>query len=276
MKPRGIERRTTLAALLLSARRQPGIVDRMPLHNEGLSTHSRQEFCLALKAARERSGITLAAIADATKIPADLFAALERNDLRRWPRGLFRRSFFRDYARMIGVPVAESCAEFVRLFPDHEGAEPARAAAIEAHQADEVRLVLDAAWHGPPASVRSRLLAVMIDGGAVIIAAAALAWVAGTDRAVTTAIVALAYFSLATALFGESPAMLAKSRSRAILDALPQGGAALAAAWRRVAGVFGAADHGTREAEEEPQMRPWITDAHRVGPPRLRVRIKVS
>jgi hypothetical protein len=254
----------------------------MPLHNEGLPHHSRQEFCLALKAARERNGITLAAIADATKIPAYMFAALERSDLRRWPKGLFRRSFFRDYARMIGVPVAESCAEFVRLFPDHEGAVPAKpAGATEANQADDVRLVLDPAWHGPPASVLSRLLAVVMDSGAVILVAAAVAWVAGIDRAATTAIVALAYFSLATALFGESPAKLAVSRSRAFLAALPQGPAAIAAAFRQgataISHVFGSAEGETPAPVEEPEMRPWITDAHRVGPaPRLRVRIKVS
>ena len=66
-----------------------------------------------------------------------MFAALERGDLRRWPKGLFRRSFFQDYVRMIGVPVAEACAEFVRLFPDHEGAELSKTAgaATEANQA---------------------------------------------------------------------------------------------------------------------------------------------
>jgi transcriptional regulator with XRE-family HTH domain len=271
-----------LAAELLRARCQQGIVDRM-LHNEGLSTQSRQEFCLALKAARERNGITLAAIANATKIPASMFAALERNDLRRWPKGLFRRSFFRDYVRMIGVPVPEACAEFLRLFPDHEGAQPAKAAgaAVEANEVNDLSLVLDEAWHGPPAPVLSRLLAALIDGAAVILVAAAFASVAGTDPAATTAIVALAYFSLATALVGESPAKWAMSRSHALLDALRQGPAGVAAAWRRgaavISNVFAREDGGTPEPVEELEMRPWTTDARRVGPaPRLRVRIKVS
>ncbi len=250
------------------------------LHSDSLSTQSREEFCLALKAARERSGVTLAAIADATKIPASMFAALERGDLRRWPKGLFRRSFFKDYVRMIGAPVAEACAEFVRLFPDYEGAELSKTAGAptEANQADDVRLglVLDEAWHGPPASVLSRLLAALIDGGAVILVAVALAWVAGTDRPATIAIVALVYFSLATAVIGESPAKWAMSRSRGILEALPQGPAALAGAWRRVADQFGTANSGTPELGEEPEMRPWITDARRVAAPRLRVRIKAS
>jgi len=90
----------------------------MPSHSESLPTDSCQEFCLALKAARERKGVTLAEIAETTKIPSSVFAALERCDLRSWPKGLFRRSFFRDYVGMIGLPVAEAVEAFVRLFPD--------------------------------------------------------------------------------------------------------------------------------------------------------------
>jgi len=93
------------------------------LNNGITSIDSRDEFCVALRTARERSGITLADIANATKIPASLFAALERNDLRRWPHGLFRRSFFRDYVQMIDLPVSEAVAAFVRLFPDDAAAE---------------------------------------------------------------------------------------------------------------------------------------------------------
>jgi cytoskeletal protein RodZ len=95
----------------------------MPLNNTPTPTHSPEEFCLALKAARERKGITLAEISSASKIPVSVFVALERGDLRRWPKGLFRRSFFRDYVRTIGVPMAETFAEFIRLFPDEEAAD---------------------------------------------------------------------------------------------------------------------------------------------------------
>lgn len=255
----------------------------MPLPSDSPSTPSRQEFCVALKAARERKGITLARIAETTKIPASLFADLERNDLRRWPKGLFRRSFFRDYARVVGLPTAESCAEFVRLFPDDEGAAPAKSAEApsDAEQAADVRLVLDAAWHGPRASALSRLLAAGIDAGIVIVVAAAIAWVAGQDQFATAAIVGLAYFSLATALVGESPAKWAIARRGAVVEMLRQGPAAIAAGWRSsaegISTLFQGADTGAVEPEEEPELRPWITDAHRVGPaPRLRVRIKLS
>jgi cytoskeletal protein RodZ len=98
----------------------------MSFNSDTLHFDSREEFCLALKAAREQQGITLSAIAEATKIPADMFAALERCDLRRWPSGLFRRSYFRDYARTLGLPVGDVCREFLRLFPEEDAAAAAK------------------------------------------------------------------------------------------------------------------------------------------------------
>ena len=80
----------------------------------------RQAFCAMLTAARTRSGLTLAAIAASTKVRESLLAGLERNDLRAWPIGIFRRALFRDYARTVGVPLDPAVAEFVHLFPDPE------------------------------------------------------------------------------------------------------------------------------------------------------------
>jgi hypothetical protein len=231
----------------------------MPFNSEFLPTYSRQEFCRALKSVRERKGITLAEIAAATKIPASLFAGLENNDLRRWPKGLFRRSFFRDYVGMIGLPVAETCDEFVRLFPDQEGA----ALAICATGPDEVnqlsvRLVLDAGWQGPRAPIVSRVLAALADA-AVVFMAAVIAWVAGMDLSRTAAIVALVYFSLATALLGESPAKWLMSRRLSILETLAHGQTAVASAWKQgadtISDVLGSADGETPEPVEEPHLR---------------------
>lgn len=53
-----------------------------------------------------------------------MFAGLERCDLSRWPKGFFRRSFFRDYVQMLSLPVSEACAQFARLFPDQEEVTP--------------------------------------------------------------------------------------------------------------------------------------------------------
>lgn len=226
----------------------------MPLNSEILPTETREEFCLALKAARERKRITLEAIAEATKIPAFLFAALERNDLRRWPKGLFRRSFFRDYATMIGLPVTEACAQFARLFPDEETAALATPASVnEPAQSEECRLVLDAAWHGAQGPMAPRFIAALIDAGVVVFAALALSLLAGVDAGLATAGVALSYFSIATMVLGESPARWA-IRHWSLLDS-----------------------PAAPEPVDESDSRDWVTDAYRVAPePRLRVRIKVS
>jgi len=186
----------------------------MPLHSYSPPT-PRQEFGLALKAIRERKGVTLAQIAGTTKVPADLFAAFERGDLRRWPKGLFRRAFFRGYAGMIGVRVDETCDEFARLFPDEEAAAPARTT-VGSSEEEAVRLALDASWHGPRAAFLGRLLAAFIDAGTVTALGLAAAWIAGVDRPAAIAIVAVTYFSLATVLLSKSPAAWMMARRQAI------------------------------------------------------------
>jgi hypothetical protein len=281
----------------------------MPLNSEPLPTDTQEHFCCALKAARERKGISLDEIEKATKIPAYLFAALERCDLRRWPHGLFRRSFFRDYARMIGVPVTDACSAFVQLFVDEvqEGSTGVQAGSTgvqggsgqvqegsgrvqevpagsrELQPGSGVRLMLDAAWHGPRAPVLLRLLAAVLDTGAVVAVAVAIAWLAGWDRSTTIALVALAYFSLATTVFAESPANWVLTRRRTILDALKLGPSAIVAAWHHsVDAVMHAFDRDRdRQGTEyvpDPPAPEWVSDARRVGPPpasRFRVRIKL-
>ena len=254
-------------------------VDRMPFNGESPSTESRQEFCRALKAARERKGITLSEIAAATKIPASAFAALEHGDLRRWPKGLFRRSFFRDYARTIGLPVAEWCDEFVRLFPDETGVSAKAGVATEAAPVDDVRLVFDATWQGPHTPLLGRLVAALLDAGIVVLTAALLAWLQPVTLAAATAFVAVAYFSLATVLLGESPGQWIKTGRRPMLDALTKGRSAATTASRHPGDVFssmfGRSDDGATENGDEPTST-WMSDAHRVEPAlsRLRVRIK--
>ncbi len=225
----------------------------MPFNNDFLPTYSRLEFCRALKSVRERKGITLAEIAAATKIPASLFASLEQNDLRRWPKGLFRRSFFKDYVGMIGLPVAETCDEFVRLFAEDAAAATGAAGADDANQFG-VRLMLDEGWHGPRTPVGSRILAALVDAG-VILLAAVIAWVAGMDLPRTTAIVALAYFSLATVVLGESPAKWIMTKQVSILDTFGDGRTAIASAWRHGADSISGVLVETPEPVEEPHLQ---------------------
>lgn len=85
---------------------------------------ARQAFGSALRSHREQQGIPLSAIADTTKIGTALLAGLERGDLSRWPKGIFRRAFFRDYVIAIGLSPEGLTADFARVFPDDTVAAP--------------------------------------------------------------------------------------------------------------------------------------------------------
>ena len=69
-----------------------------------------------LKRQRERSGVTLQHISQNTKVPASLFAGLEKGDCSRWPAGLYARAYIRAYAEAIGLNAEETVEEFVAAF----------------------------------------------------------------------------------------------------------------------------------------------------------------
>jgi transcriptional regulator with XRE-family HTH domain len=93
---------------------------RLPPAGTEHGTRYREAFGRRLAAARERRGIALEQIAQRMKVSTSLLAALERGDASRWPKGLFRRAFFRDYALAIGLPAEPYVTEFLHLFPDGE------------------------------------------------------------------------------------------------------------------------------------------------------------
>jgi transcriptional regulator with XRE-family HTH domain len=71
-----------------------------------------------LRRERERAGVTLETIATRTKVARTLLEALERNDVSRWPNGIFRRAFVRGYANQVGLDPDHVVALFLRAFPD--------------------------------------------------------------------------------------------------------------------------------------------------------------
>ena len=75
-----------------------------------------QDLGAWLRRERERSGITLETIAARTKVARTLLEALERNDVSRWPNGIFRRAFIRGYASQIGLDPDYAVALFIRAF----------------------------------------------------------------------------------------------------------------------------------------------------------------
>jgi transcriptional regulator with XRE-family HTH domain len=75
-------------------------------------------FGARLRLQRERQQITLAAIADQTKIKASLLDRLEHDDVSQWPKGIFRRAYVRAYAQAIGLEPDAVAREFLELYPD--------------------------------------------------------------------------------------------------------------------------------------------------------------
>lgn len=81
-------------------------------------------FGARLRLQREQQGITLRTIADRTKIKLSLLEGLERDDLSQWPAGIYRRSYFREYAQAIGLEPEPLVREFLERYPDPNGADP--------------------------------------------------------------------------------------------------------------------------------------------------------
>ena len=87
-------------------------------------------FGARLRSQREQKDLALAAIAEETKINVALLEGLERDDLSRWPGGLFRRAYVRTYAQRIGLDPEQVVREFNELYPDPiQGTSPVEAIA---------------------------------------------------------------------------------------------------------------------------------------------------
>ena len=79
---------------------------------------SSGDFGGKLREARERRGVSLRQIANATKIAVSVLEALERNDIARLPGGIFGRAFVRSYAIEVGLDPETTIQEFIAQFPN--------------------------------------------------------------------------------------------------------------------------------------------------------------
>jgi cytoskeletal protein RodZ len=96
------------------------------------------DFGSKLRAARERRGISLRQIANATKISVSVLEALERNDISRLPGGIFGRAFVRSYAIEVGLDPETTIQDFIAQFPsDVVTAGHPTSERIEDHEAHE-------------------------------------------------------------------------------------------------------------------------------------------
>jgi cytoskeleton protein RodZ len=74
-------------------------------------------FGTHLREARERRGVSLRQIATSTRISIRTLEALENNEIKKLPGGIFSRAFVRSYAQEIGLDPDEAVREFVHQFP---------------------------------------------------------------------------------------------------------------------------------------------------------------
>jgi transcriptional regulator with XRE-family HTH domain len=77
----------------------------------------RDAFGPNLRRIRMKRGILLEQIAAKTKVSVSLWSAMERNDLSRWPTGIYARAFMREYASAIGEDPESTVDDFCRWFP---------------------------------------------------------------------------------------------------------------------------------------------------------------
>ncbi len=89
-------------------------------------------FGSRLRLEREHRQIALKSIAESTKISIALLEGLERDDVSRWPSGIFRKSFIRSYAEAVGLEPDAVVREFVELYPDPLEVEVAAPVAVAA------------------------------------------------------------------------------------------------------------------------------------------------
>jgi len=177
----------------------------------------KETFGPVLRAARERRGLTLKQLAAETKVSIELWAALEENNLKRWPRQVFARSYVRDYAERVGLDPNDVVNEFCRLFPewgDRRAEQLMRNhAEIVSHRLDwedlpapQGRRAADRAASEAPGFFsrhRARILAIIFDLK-VMVGAGSLCAFLDLPFWPSLAAAALVYTTISTALAGRS------------------------------------------------------------------------
>jgi transcriptional regulator with XRE-family HTH domain len=168
---------------------------------------SGDRFGARLRAERERRGITLEAVAAETKIGRALLVDLERSDLSKWPEGIFRRSFIREYAKAVGLDPDRVADEFARVFSEDAGT----GAGVTNERrrlprSDALRLSLDAGARSLAVDIRDRVVRAAVDLSVVLTAGAAAAWLGAPSFITAVGVAAFIYYPLAMVALGQTPA----------------------------------------------------------------------
>jgi hypothetical protein len=198
----------------------------------------RDTFGPRLRSERERRGISIETIVLVTKVGADLWLGLERNDFSKWPSGIFARAFVRDYAKAVGLDADDIVDEFCRLFPlgDRRAARIIKAQAeIIGHNPSSVedpaliptqgdRRAVARERKAEARALRIRLaprtVAAAIDATCMLSVAGVSSAVAGVGFWASVGVAAIVYFSLSTIFSGSSPGTRAVDLLRQRVPAL--------------------------------------------------------
>ena len=130
----------------------------MDLGSHMPDTYPRADsFGARLRHERERRQIALRSIAEGTKISVGLLEGLERDDVSRWPSGIFRKSFIRGYAIAIGVDPDPVVREFVERYPDPLDIEIPAPASPPPAQSGPLSIKLTISWSGSLLTTIGRL-----------------------------------------------------------------------------------------------------------------------
>ena len=171
-----------------------------------MSISSDVAFGPRLRAHRERRGLTIEAVAASIKVNRGLLADLERNDVSRWPPGIYRRALARQYLQTIGLS-PDGCHgdEFRELF-----SELAHAQGTAARPADpetpELRLVFAAVAPHTPRLTWARVCESAVSLSLVLAVGYVIALISGSPYWTCSGIVALIWYPATGAAFGDQAA----------------------------------------------------------------------
>lgn len=182
-------------------------------HRPAASDYTSMSFGARLRHERERRKISIAEIAESTKILGALLEGLENEDVSRWPTGFYRRAFMRAYASAIGLDPDATVKEFLERFPDPEEKSATTvdkpAAKADAHRAAQMRVATPpaGAWFSEGPLVKGvglRLFAAAVDLFVLSVMGLALFAVLGMFWA-PMCLATAAYYSVSILLLGNTP-----------------------------------------------------------------------
>jgi transcriptional regulator with XRE-family HTH domain len=179
----------------------------LPLELKNVSRMSRNSnhgLGPLLRAHRERQGLTLEALAESIKVKRSLLDDLERNDVSRWPPGIFGRALVREYAKSIGLPTDDVVRQFLELLCPGEECDPAVAGwdAPIGDATDELRLGLANVPVQTTQQIAQRLVGAVGELVFVLATGCLVALATGLPIWTSIAIVALIWLPTAAVLCG--------------------------------------------------------------------------